>query len=85
MSFTILGNKLKLYVEKTEVLCVPSLHVQEVGRRPSPDAIGLILKDQVHSLEVLLDSVLSLEAQVARNAFSPILVGSPATVPIGER
>ena len=48
---------------------------QGIGREPVLDGIMLPLKKQVHILEVLLDSSLSLDAQVsaaARSAFAQL-------------
>ncbi|KAF7245648.1 Transcription factor SOX-6 [Varanus komodoensis] len=68
----IRANKLKLNPDKTEVLLVgdSSFWVSDLG--PALDGVALPLKDRVHSLGVLLDLELSLEAQVmavARRAF----------------
>ncbi|KAF7239825.1 Ran-binding protein 17 [Varanus komodoensis] len=66
------ANKLKLNPDKTEVLLVgdSSSWVGDLGL--ALDGVALPLKDRVHSLGLLLDPELSLEAQVtavARSAF----------------
>ncbi|XP_061470050.1 uncharacterized protein LOC133379228 [Rhineura floridana] len=66
------ANKLKLNPNKTEMLLVGGPSAQMVDVRPVLDGVTLPLKEQVRSLGVLLDPLLSLEAQVAsvaQNAF----------------
>ncbi|KAF7243358.1 Collagen alpha-1(XXIV) chain [Varanus komodoensis] len=65
-------NKLKLNPDKTEVLLVGGWGVGEGGFDLALNGVALPLRDKVHSLGVLLDPELSLEAQVtavARSAF----------------
>ncbi|KAF7250254.1 hypothetical protein EYD10_03943 [Varanus komodoensis] len=66
------ANKLKLNPDKTEVLLVggSGLRMEDLGL--VLNGVALPLRDRVHSLGVLLDPELSLEAQVtvvARSAF----------------
>ncbi|KAF7235271.1 Vomeronasal type-2 receptor 1 [Varanus komodoensis] len=66
------ANKLKLNPDKTEVLLVGGSGFGEGGFDLVLNGATLPLRDKVHSLGVLLDPELSLEAQVtavARNAF----------------
>ncbi|KAF7238942.1 Fer-1-like protein 4, partial [Varanus komodoensis] len=66
------ANKLKLNPDKTEVLLVGGSGFGEGGFDLVLNGATLPLRDKVRSLGVLLDSELSLEAQVtavARNAF----------------
>ncbi|XP_061487037.1 uncharacterized protein LOC133387065 isoform X2 [Rhineura floridana] len=66
------ANKLRLNPDKTEMLLVDGFSDRMVDTYPILDGVTLPLKDRVRSLGVVLDSSLSLEAQVAsvaRNAF----------------
>ncbi|XP_061474960.1 small ribosomal subunit protein uS7 isoform X1 [Rhineura floridana] len=63
------ANRLKLNPDKTETLLVSAFSAQMVDVHPVLDGVTLPLKEQVRSLGVLFDPSLSLEAQVARNAF----------------
>ncbi|KAF7249443.1 hypothetical protein EYD10_05220 [Varanus komodoensis] len=58
------ANKLKLNPDKTEVLLVGGSSSWVGGLDLALDGVALPLKDRVHSLGVLLDPELSLEAQV---------------------
>uniref|UniRef100_A0A803TU59 Reverse transcriptase domain-containing protein n=1 Tax=Anolis carolinensis TaxID=28377 RepID=A0A803TU59_ANOCA len=76
---TVMGwmraNKLKLNPDKTEVLQVSRSTDRGTGWLPVLEGVALPLKAQVHSLGVLLDSSLSLDAQVlavARRAFAQL-------------
>ncbi|XP_061443806.1 uncharacterized protein LOC133365612 isoform X9 [Rhineura floridana] len=65
-------NKLRLNPDKTEMLLVGGSSDQMVDVQPVLDGVALPLKEQIHSLRVLLESSLSLETQVAsvaRSAF----------------
>ena len=64
------ANKLKLNPDKTEMLLVGGSSDWMVGVQPVLDGAALPLKEQVHSLGFLLESSLSLEAQVASVAWS---------------
>ena len=77
------ANKLKLNPGKMEALWVSGSQVWEVGPLLVLDGVALLLKDQVHSLGVLLDPSLSLEAQVAMECLLPALSGSPAMASTG--
>ena len=57
-------NKLRLNPDKLEVLLVGALPHRLKGHFPALDGVKLPLKDRVHSLGVLLDPGLTLEAQV---------------------
>ena len=57
------ANKLKLNPDKMEALWIGGSRVWELGKQPVLDGVTL-LKEQMHSLGVLLDPSLSLEAQV---------------------
>uniref|UniRef100_A0A803SWN1 Reverse transcriptase domain-containing protein n=1 Tax=Anolis carolinensis TaxID=28377 RepID=A0A803SWN1_ANOCA len=59
------ANKLKLNRDKTEVLQVSRATDRGIGRLPVLDGVTLPLKAQVRSRGVLLDSSLSLDAQVS--------------------
>uniref|UniRef100_A0A803T068 Reverse transcriptase domain-containing protein n=1 Tax=Anolis carolinensis TaxID=28377 RepID=A0A803T068_ANOCA len=59
------ANKLKLNPDKTEVLQVSRTSDRGIGWQPVLDRVALPLKAQVRSLGVLLDSALTLEAQVS--------------------
>ena len=59
------ANKLKLNLDKTEVLLVNWKVNKAVGIPPVLDGFILPLKTQVRCLGVLLDSSLSLDAQVS--------------------
>lgn len=59
------ASKLKLNLDKTEVSVVGASHVKKVGRQLVLEDIGFTLKEQVHFLGVILNSKLTLEAQVA--------------------
>uniref|UniRef100_A0A803TBL4 Reverse transcriptase domain-containing protein n=1 Tax=Anolis carolinensis TaxID=28377 RepID=A0A803TBL4_ANOCA len=59
------ANKLKLNPDKTEVLQVSRSTDRGIGWLPVLDGVALPLKAQVRSLGVLLDSSLSLDAQVS--------------------
>ncbi|KAF7246976.1 CMP-sialic acid transporter [Varanus komodoensis] len=66
------ANKLKLNPDKTEVLLVGGSGFGEGELNLDHNGVALPLRDKVHSLGVLLDPELSLEAQVtavARSAF----------------
>ncbi|KAF7250405.1 Vacuolar protein sorting-associated protein 13A [Varanus komodoensis] len=66
------ANKLKLNPDKTEVLLVGGSSFGEGELNQVLNGVALPLRDKVHSLGVLLDPELSLEAQVtavARSAF----------------
>ncbi|KAF7251687.1 putative RNA-directed DNA polymerase from transposon BS [Varanus komodoensis] len=66
------ANKLKLNPDKTEVLLVGGSGFGEGELNLVLNGVALPLRDKVHSLGVLLDPELSLEAQVmalARSAF----------------
>ncbi|KAF7253513.1 Vacuolar protein 8 [Varanus komodoensis] len=66
------ANKLKLNPDKTEVLMVGDSSFWVSDLVPALAGVAVPLKDRVHSLGVLLDPELSLEAQVmtvARSAF----------------
>ncbi|KAF7249404.1 5-hydroxytryptamine receptor 4, partial [Varanus komodoensis] len=66
------ANKLKLNLDKTEVLLVGRSGFGEGGFDLVLNGVALLLRDRVRSLGVLLDPELSLEAQVtavARSAF----------------
>ena len=65
------ANKLKLNPDKTEVLLVSQKADQGIGIQLVLDGVTLPLKTQVCSLGVLLDSALSLDAQVSGVARSP--------------
>uniref|UniRef100_A0A803TWX2 Reverse transcriptase domain-containing protein n=1 Tax=Anolis carolinensis TaxID=28377 RepID=A0A803TWX2_ANOCA len=58
-------NKLRLNPDKTEVLQVSRMSDWGIGWQPVLDGVALPLKAQVCSLGVLLDSGLTLEAQVS--------------------
>uniref|UniRef100_A0A803TKZ4 Reverse transcriptase domain-containing protein n=1 Tax=Anolis carolinensis TaxID=28377 RepID=A0A803TKZ4_ANOCA len=58
-------NKLRLNPDKTEVLQVSRTSDRGIGWQPVLDGVALPLKAQVRSLGVLLDSGLTLEAQVS--------------------
>uniref|UniRef100_A0A803SZI2 ribonuclease H n=1 Tax=Anolis carolinensis TaxID=28377 RepID=A0A803SZI2_ANOCA len=58
------ANKLRLNPDKTEVLQVSRKSDRGIGWQPVLDGVTLPLKAQVRSLGVLLDSGLTLEAQV---------------------
>ena len=65
-------NKLKLNPDKMEVLLVGASLDRLEGHFPALNGVTLPLRDRVHSLGVLLDTSLTLEAQVdsvARGAF----------------
>ena len=64
------ANKLKLNPGNTKTLRMSGSQVWEIGSLPVLDGVALPLKVQVHSLGVLLDPSLSLEAQVAQSAFT---------------
>ena len=69
------ANKLKINPDKTEVLLVSQKADEGIGILPVLDGVTLPLKTQVCSLCVLLDSSLSLDAQVsavARSAFAQL-------------
>ena len=71
------ANKLQLNPDKTEVLLVSQKTDLGIGIRLVRDGVTLPLKTQVRSLGVLLDSALSLDAQVlavARSAFAQLKV-----------
>uniref|UniRef100_A0A803SUK8 Reverse transcriptase domain-containing protein n=1 Tax=Anolis carolinensis TaxID=28377 RepID=A0A803SUK8_ANOCA len=59
------ANKLKLNPDKTEVLQVSRMSDRGIGWLPVLDGVALSLKAQVCSLGVLLDSALTLDAQVS--------------------
>uniref|UniRef100_A0A803SRC4 Reverse transcriptase domain-containing protein n=1 Tax=Anolis carolinensis TaxID=28377 RepID=A0A803SRC4_ANOCA len=59
------ANKLKLNPDKTEVLEVSRKSDRGIGWQPVLNGVALPLKAQVRSLGVLLDSSLTLEAQVS--------------------
>uniref|UniRef100_A0A803TMD6 Reverse transcriptase domain-containing protein n=1 Tax=Anolis carolinensis TaxID=28377 RepID=A0A803TMD6_ANOCA len=59
------ANKLKLNPDKTEVLQVSRMSDRGIGWLPVLDGAALPLKAQVRSLGVLLDSALTLDAQVS--------------------
>uniref|UniRef100_R4GDA2 Reverse transcriptase domain-containing protein n=1 Tax=Anolis carolinensis TaxID=28377 RepID=R4GDA2_ANOCA len=59
------ANKLKLNPDKTEVLQVSRMPDRGIGWQPVLDGVALPLKAQVRSLGVLLDSSLTLDAQVS--------------------
>uniref|UniRef100_A0A803T7X0 Reverse transcriptase domain-containing protein n=1 Tax=Anolis carolinensis TaxID=28377 RepID=A0A803T7X0_ANOCA len=59
------ANKLKLNPDKTEVLQVSHMSDRGIGWQPVLDGVALPLKALVRSLGVLLDSSLTLEAQVS--------------------
>uniref|UniRef100_A0A803T8P4 Reverse transcriptase domain-containing protein n=1 Tax=Anolis carolinensis TaxID=28377 RepID=A0A803T8P4_ANOCA len=61
-------NKLKLNPDKTEVLQVSRAADRGIGWQPALDRVALPLKTQVRSLGVLLDSALTLDAQVSAMA-----------------
>lgn len=54
------ANKLNVNPGKTKALWVSGSQVWEVSKLPAPYGVSLSLNVKVHSLEVLLDSVLSL-------------------------
>ena len=65
-------NKVRLNPDKSEVLLVGAPPNRLKGNFPALDGVTLPLKDRVHSLGVLLDPGLILEAQVdsvSRGAF----------------
>ena len=59
------ANELKLNPDKTEMLLVRGSSDRMVGVQPVLDGVALPLKEQVHSLGVLLEPSMSLGAQVA--------------------
>ena len=71
------ANKLKLNSDKMEALWFGVSHVWELNRRLFLDGVILPLKEQVHSLEVLLDPSLPLEAHV-----SSVTWGSRSQLPL---
>uniref|UniRef100_A0A803T733 Reverse transcriptase domain-containing protein n=1 Tax=Anolis carolinensis TaxID=28377 RepID=A0A803T733_ANOCA len=58
-------NKLRINPDKTEALLVSCASDRGIGWQPVLDGVALPLKSQVRSLGVLLDSALTLEAQVS--------------------
>uniref|UniRef100_A0A803SLJ1 Reverse transcriptase domain-containing protein n=1 Tax=Anolis carolinensis TaxID=28377 RepID=A0A803SLJ1_ANOCA len=58
-------NKLRINPDKTEALLVSRSSDRGIGWQPVLDGVALPLKSQVRSLGVLLDSALTLEAQVS--------------------
>uniref|UniRef100_A0A803U0C0 Reverse transcriptase domain-containing protein n=1 Tax=Anolis carolinensis TaxID=28377 RepID=A0A803U0C0_ANOCA len=58
-------NMLRINPDKTEALLVSRSSDQGIGWQPVLDGVALPLKSQVRSLGVLLDSALTLEAQVS--------------------
>ena len=65
-------NKLKLNPDKMEMLLVGASLDRLEGHFPALNGVTLLLKNRVHSLGVLPDPSLTLEAQVdlvARGAF----------------
>uniref|UniRef100_A0A803TWG0 Reverse transcriptase domain-containing protein n=1 Tax=Anolis carolinensis TaxID=28377 RepID=A0A803TWG0_ANOCA len=65
-------NKLRLNPDKTEVLQVSRTSDRGIGWQPVLDGVALPLKAQVCSLGVLLDSGLTLEAQVSAVPGGPL-------------
>ena len=68
-------NKLKFNPDKTEVLLVNQNIVRGIGTQPVLAEVALPLETPVHNLDVLLDSSLSLDAQVSavtRSAFAQL-------------
>ena len=78
------ANKLKFNPDKTEVLLFIQKADEGIGILPVLDGVTLPLKTQVHSLGMLLDSSLSLDAQLladGQKCFWTIKTSVPA-VPI---
>lgn len=75
------ANKMKLNLDKMEIMLVGSNSILESGIMPILDEVALLLKDRVHRMGVLLDPVLVLDIQVvavSSSAFHQLRLGNPA-------
>ena len=78
------NRKLELNHNKTEALWVGGSQVWELGCLPVLDGVALPLKEQVHSLGVLLDSSFVTGDPGGLERPLSTLVGTPATPVPGQ-